>query len=198
MFYDLQGEENMSPIVGILFSAVKENSQRLQLITEGMSQEELDYKGPDNNLNSTAQLIKHIMYVDLNWVYRMKGQPLPHYYKEQYGPMIDANNRLPMVTGKSLNTLMSNYEVVLNMLKDTCIQIKDADLDTVVTFGHENEKQATIRWGLWHISDHSRYHQAHINLLRKWYNENSRDIKSGSNHSVDIPLLAEPQQKPHG
>jgi hypothetical protein len=62
--------------------------------------------------DSTAQLIKHIMYVDLNWVYRMKGQPLPHSLKEQYGPMIDANNRLPMVKGKSLNTLMSKYEGV--------------------------------------------------------------------------------------
>jgi hypothetical protein len=37
MLYDLRGEANMSPIVGILYSAVKENSERLQLITDGMS-----------------------------------------------------------------------------------------------------------------------------------------------------------------
>jgi uncharacterized damage-inducible protein DinB len=173
MLYDLQDEPNMSPIVGILYSAVEENSQRLQLITDGMSQEEVDYKGPNNSFNSTAQLIKHIMYVDLNWVYRMKGQPLPLSLKEQYGPMIDANNRLPMVKGKSLNTLMSKYEGVVKMLKDTCTLLTDADLDKIVTFGHENEKQATIRWGLWHMADHSRYHQAQINQLRKWYNEKS-------------------------
>ncbi|MFD0677410.1 MULTISPECIES: DinB family protein [unclassified Paenibacillus] len=173
MLYDLQGEATMSPIVGILYSAVKENNQRLQLITNGMSQEEVDYKGPTNNFNSTAQLIKHIMYVDLNWVYRIKGQPLPHSLKEQHGPMIDANNRLPMIKGKSLNTLISDYEGVLTMLKDTCTQLTDSDLDTIVTFGHENEKQATIRWGLWHMADHSRYHQANINQLRKWYKENS-------------------------
>ncbi len=99
MFYDLQGEANMTPIVGILYSAVKENSQRLQIITDGMTQEEVDYKGPNNNNNSTAQLIKHMMYVDLNWIYRIKGQPLPDSLKERYGPMIDANNRLPMVKG---------------------------------------------------------------------------------------------------
>jgi uncharacterized damage-inducible protein DinB len=173
MLYDLQGEANMSPIVGILYSAVKENSQRLQLITGGMSQEEVDYKGPNNNSNSTAQLIKHIMYVDLNWVYRIKGQPLPQSLKEQYGPMIDENNRLPMVKEMSLNTLMFKYEGVLRMLKDSCTQLTDADLDKIVTFGHENEKQATIRWGLWHMADHSRYHQAQINQLRKWYSENS-------------------------
>ncbi|WP_141499637.1 DinB family protein [Paenibacillus luteus] len=171
MLYDLQGEENMEPIVGILYSTVKENSQRLQFITEGMSQEEVDYKGPNNSFNSTAQLIKHIMYVDLNWLYRMKGEPLPHYLEEQFGPMIDPNNRLPMVQGKSWYTLMSPYIDVIEMLKDTCTRLTDAGLDKIVTFGHENEKQATIRWGLWHMADHSRYHQAQINQLRKWYKE---------------------------
>ncbi|WP_026561127.1 DinB family protein [Bacillus sp. J37] len=172
MLYDLQGEANMAQMVGILYSTVKENSQRLQSITAGMSQEEVDYKGPNNKYNSTAQLIKHIMYVDLNWVYSIKEKPLPDSLKEQYGPMIDENDRLPMVKGVSLNTLMDQYEGILNTLKDTCIQLTDADLDKVVTFGHENEKKATIRWGLWHMADHNRYHQAHINQLRKWYREN--------------------------
>lgn len=38
MIYDLQGEAIMEPIVGMLFSAVRENSERLKSITEGMSQ----------------------------------------------------------------------------------------------------------------------------------------------------------------
>ncbi len=73
--------------------------------------------------------------------------------------MIDKNNKLPMVKGVSLNTLMYNYENVLHMLEDACTQLIDADLDKVVNFGHEKEKQATIRWGIWHIADHSRYHR---------------------------------------
>jgi hypothetical protein len=44
---------------------------------------------------------------------------------------------------------MSKYEGVVKMLKDTCTQLTDADLDKVVTVGHENEKQAAIRWGIW-------------------------------------------------
>ncbi|OAB47179.1 DinB family protein [Paenibacillus antarcticus] len=174
MRYDLKGEANMPPIVGILYSAVKENSQRLQRITNDMSQEEVDYKGPNNNYNSIAQLLKHIMYVDLNWVYRIKGLPLPQSLQVQYGPMIDENNKLPMIKGMSLNTLISKYEGILTMLRDSCTQLTDADLDKVVTFGHGNEKQATICWGLWHIADHSRYHQAQIHQLRRWYNENSQ------------------------
>lgn len=170
MLYDLQGEGNMSPVVGMLYAAVKENNQRLLFIVDGMLQDELDYRGLQNKFNSTAQLIQHLMYVDLNWVYRIKGQPLPDCLKEQYGPMIDSNNRLPMVKEKSLNTFKSEYKDVLSKLKDSCTQLTDADLDKVVTFGHENEKLATIRWGLWHMADHCRYHQAHINQLRRWYN----------------------------
>lgn len=173
MFYDLQGEGNMEPIVGMLYSAVKENSKRLQFITNGMSQIEVDYRGPTNNLNSAAQLIRHIMYVDLNWVYRIKDQPLPRSLKEQYGPMIDQDNKLPMIKGKSRNTLISEHESVVDMLKEICIDLTDADLERRVRFGHDNEKQATIRWGLWHIADHNRYHQAHINQLRKWFKGSS-------------------------
>ncbi|MFC5404331.1 DinB family protein [Cohnella soli] len=173
MIFDLHGEETMSPIVGMLFSAVKENNQRLHVITNGMSQDEVDYKGPDNIYNSAAQLIRHITYVDLNWVYRLKGQLLPQHLKEEYGPMIGENNMLPMIKGMSLEMLMLRYRNVLEMLEYICSQITDADLVKVVRFGHENEKQATIRWGLWHMADHSRYHQAHINQLRKWYKENS-------------------------
>lgn len=79
-----------------------------------------------------------------------------------------------MVKGVSWNSLISSYEAVLMMLNDSCTPLKDADLDKVVAFGHENEKKATIRWGLWHIADHSRYHQAQINQLRRWYKEHSQ------------------------
>ncbi|WP_195575559.1 DinB family protein [Paenibacillus sp. 1001270B_150601_E10] len=171
MLYDLKGENSMSPIVGMLHSAVIENNQRLWLITDGMSQEELDYKGNNHRFNSTAQLIKHLMVVDLNWACRIKGEPLSVSLKERYGPMIDQNNELPMVKEVCLKSLMSNYDDVLAMLKDACLSLTDDDLVKVVTFGHNNEKQATLRWGLWHIADHCRYHQAHINQLRKWYRE---------------------------
>lgn len=159
----------MTPVVGMLYSAVKENYERLKTITTDMSQEELDYHGPNGELNSIGQLIKHLAYIDINWVYRIKDEPLPNAFEDKYGPVLDKNNRLPNVKGVSLQELLSNYEQVFEMFKSECVGLTDTDLDKVVTFGHKNEKQATIRWGVWHIADHSRYHQAHINQLRKWY-----------------------------
>jgi len=169
MIRDLQGDSAMTPIAGMLYAAVRENNDRLKVITDGMSQEEVDYRGPDNSFNSTAQLIHHLLYVDLNWTYRIQGQPLPQALIEQYGPMIDDTNRLPMIVNVPLSTLLSQYDHVMHLLQEACGRMEDTDLDNVVSFGNENEKRATIRWGLWHIADHSRYHQAHINLLRKWY-----------------------------
>lgn len=169
MLYDLKSDSEMSSIVGMLYSAVEQNCERLRQITQGMTQVELDYRGPDDRHNSTAQLIKHLIYVDLNWVYRIKGQPLPSTYIDKYGPMIDEDGRLPRITGVSIDTFMSDYTEVLVMLRDTCRKLTDEDLEQVVRFGHENEKEATIRWGIWHMADHNRYHQAHINQLRKWY-----------------------------
>jgi uncharacterized damage-inducible protein DinB len=169
MIFDLKGESNMTPVVGMLYSTVKENFERLKFITKGMSQKELDYHGPNGELNSTGQLIKHLAYVDLNWVYRIKDEPVPDAFEDKYGPILDKNNRLPNVKGVSLQELLSNYEKVFEMFKSECTRLTDTGLDKVVTFGHENEKQATIRWGIWHMADHNRYHQAHINQLRKWY-----------------------------
>jgi uncharacterized damage-inducible protein DinB len=169
VIHDLKGEDHMSPAVGMLFAMVKENWTRLESITDSMSQEELDYKGPGNLYNSSAQLLRHIMFVDLNWVYRMKGQQLPYDMLEQYGPMIDKDNKLPFIEGVPRDTLISQHHLVMTTLQQTCSLLTDEDLNTVLTFGHENEKQASVRWALWHMADHNRYHQAHINQLRKWY-----------------------------
>lgn len=169
MVFDLKGESNMEPAVGMLYSTVKENFQRLKSITDGMEQEELDYKGPNGRFNSTGQLIKHLAYVDLNWVYRIKDEPLPDVLEEKYGPALDENNRLSMVKGVPLQELLYNYEKVFGMFRSECARLTDTGLDKIVTY--EEGKKATVRWGIWHMSDHNRYHQAHINQLRKWYNE---------------------------
>ena len=53
------------------------------------------------------------------------------------------------------------------MFRLECIKLLEKDLTKVVSY--ENGQTATIRWGIWHIADHSRYHQAHISLLKKLY-----------------------------
>lgn len=94
MILDLKGESKMDPIVGILYSAVDGNYKGLISIVAGMSQEELDYKGPNQKYNSTAQLIRHLAYVNLNWVFRIKGELVQKLLQDKYGPMLDKNNEI--------------------------------------------------------------------------------------------------------
>lgn len=145
----------MEPIVGMLYTMVESNYQRFKSIVAGMDQEELEFKGPSQNYNSSAQLLRHLMCVDLNWVYRIKGKLIPKELEKKYGPMLDENNQLPQVKGISLEFLLNEYDYVLN---------QPVEYD-----GNE----ATIQWGIWHIADHNRYHQAHINQLRKWFGTNN-------------------------
>jgi uncharacterized damage-inducible protein DinB len=169
MILDLKGDTQMDPIVGMLYSAVDGNYKRLKSIVTGMSQEELDYKGPNQKYNSTAQLINHLAYVDLSWVFRIKGVPIPKLLEDKYGPILDQNNEIPLIYGFSLERLLSDYDDVFKMFKSICYQLTDIQIDK--TIDYEDGKQATIRWGIWHIADHNRYHQAHINQLRKWFKE---------------------------
>lgn len=169
MIFDLIGEPKMDPVVGMLYSMVEENYKRLKSLVAGMLQEELDYKGPNHKYNSTAQLLRHLAYVDLNWVYKIKGEVMPIELEKKFGPMLDENNQLPQVKGISLDILINEYDDVVGMIKSICYQLSDSQLKQKVKY--ENENDATIRWGIWHMADHNRYHQAHINQLRKWFSE---------------------------
>jgi uncharacterized damage-inducible protein DinB len=169
MILDLRGEPDMEPVVGILYSMVEGNYKRLKSIVSGMSQEELDYKGPNQKYNSTAQLLRHLAYVDLNWVFKIKDEVMPLELEEKFGPMLDENNQLPQLKGISLDELTNDYDDVVSMIKTLCYQLTDKQLNQTVEY--ENGVEATIQWGIWHIADHNRYHQAHINQLRKWFSQ---------------------------
>ncbi|WP_224752496.1 DinB family protein [Metabacillus arenae] len=159
----------MDPIAGMLYSMVEGNFHRLKSIVKDMDQEELDYKGPNHIYNSTAQLLRHLAFVDLNWIYRIKNEPMPKSLNEKYGPMVDENNQIPLIKGISLEKLLNDYDEIFHMLKGLCFCLTDNDLKKTVEY--EGGKKATVQWGLWHIADHNRYHQAHINQLRKWFLE---------------------------
>ncbi|SDN24858.1 Protein of unknown function [Fictibacillus solisalsi] len=171
MIHDLKGNSEMGPVAGMLFAMVEGNYQRLTSIIAGMTQEELDYKGPNEEYNSTAQLLKHLAYVDLNWVFRIKGEAVSLELEEKYGPMLDENRQLPQVKGIALDVLIRNYDDVITRMKSLCYELTDKGLNQRVEY--ENGNEATIKWGIWHIADHSRYHQAHINQLRKWFKESN-------------------------
>ncbi len=72
--------------------------------------------------------------------------------------MYDEKGKLLQVKNIPLESLLVEYDDVQQLFKDVCFQLSDEDLVKKVPFGNENEKTATVRWGIWHIADHSRHH----------------------------------------
>lgn len=101
--------------------------------------------------------------MDIRWVYRLKEE-FPRELEESYGPMTDEDGLLPEVKGVPLSVLIELYDNVLELLKHTVKKLSETDLLKKVPY---EDGTATIRWGIWHMSDHNRYHQAHIQALLK-------------------------------
>jgi uncharacterized damage-inducible protein DinB len=158
--YDFNPDSQMSPGIAILHSMVTYNFQRLKLLVDGLTQAEIDYKGPNNELNSIAQLLRHLTVVDFHWVYRLQSSEIPLGYIAKYGSMYDADGKLPLVKNIPLQTLIDEYDQIQEMFREICMNLSDKDLLKVVPF--ENGNSSTVRWGIWHVADHSRHHCANI------------------------------------
>ncbi len=158
----------MAPNVALFYAMVEENYLRFMKGVEGIAKDEFHFKGLEGTENSIAQLIKHLAYTDLAWNYRIRGSAIPDDLEQIYGPS-EENGKLPSVDCQTpIHTLLDQYDLVMTELKETCVRLSDEDLSKGVSY---EGKEATIRWGLWHIADHNRYHQAHIHLMKKWYKE---------------------------
>ena len=169
MLIDLQLDSEMEPTVALLYATVTDTYKRLELLVKDVELEELLYKGPNGDVNSIGQILRHLAVVDLHWAYRFKQQSIPQTIKDNYGPLINSCGQLPSVVNTTVTDLINRYEIVQKMIQLECRKLSRDDLNKVVSY--ENGKNATIRWGIWHIADHSRYHQAHINMLRKHYKQ---------------------------
>lgn len=166
---DFQEEEGMDATVGLLHAMVRNNYERLKSIVKDMDQEEIVFKGESGKSNSTGQLLRHLSYVDLHWTFRIKNKPIPEEFELQYGPELDQKGRLPDFQSASVEEMLLQYDQVQEMFKDVCLNLEDYDLTNKVPY--EDGLTTTIRWGIWHIADHNRYHQAHINLLKKQFSK---------------------------
>jgi uncharacterized damage-inducible protein DinB len=164
--YDFDPNPNMSSNTALLHSMITYNYQRLSRLVEG-TEDLLDYKGPTNDLNSIAQLLRHLAVVDLHWVYRLQSLEIPVKIKERFGPMYDDNGKIPMIVNIPLETLIDEYDQIQEQLKEVCMRITDEELNNTIPF--ENSYSASIRWGIWHVADHSRHHYANIAYLKKLY-----------------------------
>jgi uncharacterized damage-inducible protein DinB len=169
--YDLTPDPQMTPLVGMLHATVIDSFQRLRRVLTGVTQAELDFHGPDGTCNSISQMIRHLILIDLRWAYRFRSEPLPANALDRFGPFRDPSGRLPLAAGRPTEDLIAEYEWVLEQLRLSLVSLTDTDLTRRVMV--DGGVEATFRWGIWHMADHSRFHQGHINWLIAWVRSQS-------------------------
>ncbi|WP_223831587.1 DinB family protein [Bacillus swezeyi] len=67
-----------------------------------------------------------------------------------------------------LSVLIEQYDNVLELLKHTVKKLSETDLLKKVPY---EDGAATIRWRIWHMSDHNRYHQTYIQAVVKEFHK---------------------------
>lgn len=163
---DLPAEPGLNPMVGLLHGEIQDAYRRLKRLVGDMSPAELEHKGPGADLNSTAQLLRHLAYIDLGYVFMTWGEEVPADLEAAYGPYEDEAGKMPAVSGVPLDELLGRYDRVQGMVLEACRGWRDADLEHQVRFW--DGRPVTRRWILWHMAEHSFWHQGQIRWLKKW------------------------------
>lgn len=59
--------------------------------------------------------------------------------------------------------LINDYDDVISVIKFLCYQLTDKQLNQPVEY--ENGNEATIQWGIWHITDHNLNGVAQVEMI---------------------------------
>lgn len=156
--------------LSVPYGLMEDAFRRLQNLVAGISPEELEFTGPAGNINSTATLIAHLARTDLDYLFCIKGAPVPPELELAYGPDRAEDETLPAVRGKTAAELLAGYRRVLDMVRDYLKSQPDEAAVRPVTVPWW-PKPATVRFVLWHMAGHSMFHQGQIRRLREWYRQ---------------------------
>lgn len=159
--WDLHSNRITAPMLSTMFGQMQNAFMRLGWIVSDLTQEELEYRGPNGDLNSIATLLWHIPCADAGWLYLARGQEIPDEYTEE-GP--DGN--LPVITGRTAQELLDRYQVILDQWEQYLMTQTDDDLHRPIQ--HAPEAVATLRWALWHVAEHNIGHQNQMVWLKRW------------------------------
>lgn len=157
------------PQLSLLFGQIEMAQQFLTWLIRRCPPSELEYRGPAGDRNSIATMVLHIAGTNLQWVYKLfLNQPIPDHLKERF-LFHDGESVMPEVTGLTADELLARHQESVEHVRQYLLTLTDADLDRRVSMGPNAD--ATFRWGLWHLAEHSMLHQGHMRWLRLWYRQ---------------------------
>ena len=129
----------------------------------GLEDTELNWR-PSHNSNSIGNLLNHIAGAEGFWIHHIVGD------------MPTSRNRDSEFEVKDFHVadLVVTLDNVTRTTRAVLAELTDSDLDVQRTYWSNRtgqHKQATIRWCILHIIEHSALHIGQVFFIRKMYND---------------------------
>lgn len=160
----LAAPEGMSPGVGMLYAALAEVRRNLKREAGRMTQAQIEYAGPDGDLNSAATLLAHLARAEAGYAHLIReGRPAPEEWRSRFGPA-QTGERLPAVTGRSPEELLAVLDRSHAYMRETCLGLTDADLHRLI---EGPRARLSVAWILWHVGEHEAGHLGQILTLQR-------------------------------
>lgn len=163
MLFDVR-EPGLSGERALLYGQIRDAHRQLRQTVEQMTDAELAYAGPRGTDNSSLSILLHLAFADAYLGRLATGMEVPDHLKQRLGPPRDEAKRLPK-PGPELgrDQILALIEEVHGHVRAALERMGDHDLDRTMPFGRQDE--ATARWVLWHMADHTMLHLGQIRLL---------------------------------
>jgi uncharacterized damage-inducible protein DinB len=174
---DLKVPGGTDPLVGLLMGQIQDAYEQLKKAIAEMTAEQLDYRGPTGDMNSTGTLINHILAADLFFAYK-RLSPTQEEIPAHWDGVVDRTggmaNPLPFVGGLDAAAWTARIERVQAELLPLVARLRDADLERPWQ-PPNRDFQLTARWLLWHWGEHTMGHVGQIRVLKKLATRSAAD-----------------------
>ena len=166
--YELHALAGYEPEIGRTLDMLNETRRRLLRHIEGISQEVLDWQGPDGQDNSIGTLLYHIAGVEMGWLFaEVKEQtemPADIVAELPYEAFTDG--RMTPVLGVSLDEHLARLQRFRDILFGGFQGMSIAEWRRLRVEPEDGDYECTPEWVVFHLIEHEAVHTGHVGAMK--------------------------------
>lgn len=162
--YEVKPLEGYPPEIAVWLWAMEETREKTKAYVNGISQETVDWAGPEGNENSIGTLLYHLAAVEMGWLYGdILEQPFP---EEDFPFPMTTKGRLAPVMGVPLEDHLARLDRCRDIFLDI---MKGMTLDhwSRLRSPADEDYSVSPAWAVFHLVEHEAGHAAQIGVMKK-------------------------------
>lgn len=155
------------PEIGCWMSALEQVRHRTIALVQGLSQETLDWRGPDGNENSIGSLLYHIALVEVSWLYYdLLLQEFPSSLEKEFPHPMAIDGVVTPLSKVPLSEHLSRLARSRAIFLDAFKEMSSEDWQTLRS-PPEDDYDVSPAWAVFHLIEHEAGHGGQISSLAK-------------------------------